>query len=232
MSGERIRVDDLPPLDSAEHLDSLATAVAYAKDVVQAGNRELVNAAAQDIAHALTNNQSLRGMDVEAVARAIEAEAGGPLAELRGALAEYCGLKENMRVQRLRTCGGAVLMPTPEEDAAIDAGIAADPDTLEISEEVAAAMLAFDQRKNTLRAVEARESRPYTLGLTFGDGAAFDVDLQELIHRHPTLRALADPAVFRQAKMGAGGAIVTWGTDALELAADNLRALTSHDPLR
>ena len=39
-----------------------------------------------------------------------------------------------------------------------------------------------------------------------------------------TLRELADPAVFNRAAVGEWGGTVTWGTDALELAADNLRA--------
>lgn len=76
----------------------------------------------------------------------------------------------------------------------------------------------------TLTAVTAgRDGR--SLQLAFADGAEFKVDLQPIIERHPSLRPLGDAATFRRAKLGPWGATVTWGTDALELAADNLRAL-------
>lgn len=74
----------------------------------------------------------------------------------------------------------------------------------------------------TLVAVKAKAAS--RLHLTFADGAEFDVDLANTIARHPTLAALADPAIFKRAKLGAWGGTVTWGTDDLELAADNLRA--------
>ena len=74
----------------------------------------------------------------------------------------------------------------------------------------------------TLSAVRAVP--PSTLELTYADGAVLRVDVLPLIKRHPTLRELATPAVFKRAKLGEWGGSVTWGTDALELAADNLRA--------
>jgi len=74
----------------------------------------------------------------------------------------------------------------------------------------------------TLSAVRAVP--PSTLELTYADGAVLGVDVLPIIKRHPTLRELATPAVFKRAKLGEWGASVTWGTDALELAADNLRA--------
>ncbi len=74
----------------------------------------------------------------------------------------------------------------------------------------------------TLVAVKARAGS--VLHLTFADGAEFDVNLADTIRRHPTLAALADPAVFRRAKLGPWGGTVIWGKDELELAADNLRA--------
>ena len=74
----------------------------------------------------------------------------------------------------------------------------------------------------TLSAVKARPGS--VLALTFADGAQLLVDLKSVIAQHPTLRELADPAVFMRAQVGPWGGTVTWGTDALELAADNLRA--------
>jgi hypothetical protein len=75
----------------------------------------------------------------------------------------------------------------------------------------------------TLRDVQAdRDGR--TLHLTYADGVALDIDLKPIIQRHPTLRPLAEASVFRQAKLGPWGGTVTWGSDELELAADNLRA--------
>jgi hypothetical protein len=75
----------------------------------------------------------------------------------------------------------------------------------------------------TLTAVKARAGS--VLRLAFADGAGFDVSLGDTLRHHATLAALADPAVFRRAKLGAWGGTVTWGKDDLELAADNLRAL-------
>lgn len=77
----------------------------------------------------------------------------------------------------------------------------------------------------TLTAVKAdRDGR--SLHLAFADSAEFKVDLQPVIERHPSLRPLGDAVTFPRAKLGPWGATVTWGTDALELAADNLRALS------
>lgn len=63
------------------------------------------------------------------------------------------------------------------------------------------------------------------LSLTFADGEALQVDVKPIVRKHPTLRPLADPATFRRVKVGEWGGSVQWaGNDALELAADNLRA--------
>lgn len=74
----------------------------------------------------------------------------------------------------------------------------------------------------TLMAVKAKANQ--VLHLAFADGAEFDVDLSNIIAKHPTIAALADPATFKRAKVGEWKDTVTWGTDDLELAADNLRA--------
>lgn len=74
----------------------------------------------------------------------------------------------------------------------------------------------------TLTAVKALADG--MLALTYADGEQLQVDVKPIIKRHPTLRELAAPAVFKRAKLGEWGGSVTWGTDALELAADNLRA--------
>ena len=62
------------------------------------------------------------------------------------------------------------------------------------------------------------------LALTYADGEQLQVDVKPIIAKHPTLRELGKPAVFKRAKLGDWGGSVTWGTDDLELAADNLRA--------
>ncbi len=72
--------------------------------------------------------------------------------------------------------------------------------------------------------VSAKARPKLVLHLGFADGAEFDVDLTAIIRQHPTLAALADPATFKRAKVGDWGGTVSWGTDDLELAADNLRA--------
>ena len=75
----------------------------------------------------------------------------------------------------------------------------------------------------TLTAVSAQ--LPSRLQLHFADGAALAVDVAPLIRRHPALAALAQPAQFAQARLGEWGGSVVWGEgDAMELAADNLRA--------
>ena len=63
------------------------------------------------------------------------------------------------------------------------------------------------------------------LYLEFADGAAFDVDLNEIIRHYPSLIALEDPKLFKRAKVGEWGGSVSWGTDDLEMSADNLRSL-------
>ena len=66
---------------------------------------------------------------------------------------------------------------------------------------------------------------PYRLALTFADGYAGEVDLHDVITKHPTLARLLDPQVFAQVapdewKRG----VVFAGDDDLSLASDNLRA--------
>ncbi|WP_256574814.1 DUF2442 domain-containing protein [Pseudomonas sp. PA15(2017)] len=66
---------------------------------------------------------------------------------------------------------------------------------------------------------------PATLRLTYADGEQLQVDLHDVIARHPTLARLANPAVFAQAAIGQWGGSIVWADeDDLELAADNLRA--------
>lgn len=75
----------------------------------------------------------------------------------------------------------------------------------------------------TLTAV--RPLPPSSLELAYADSAVLRVDLKPIIARHRTLRRLSDPAVFATARLGEWGTSVTWAKDdALELAADNLRA--------
>lgn len=63
------------------------------------------------------------------------------------------------------------------------------------------------------------------LELVYADAEQMRVDLKPVIGAHPTLADLGNPKTFRKAKLGEWGGSVSWGTDALEMAADNLRAL-------
>lgn len=74
----------------------------------------------------------------------------------------------------------------------------------------------------TLKAVKALAGS--VLQLSFADGESMQVDVAPIVKRSPVLAPLLDPAVFKRAKLGEWGGSVTWGTDVLELAADNLRA--------
>lgn len=62
------------------------------------------------------------------------------------------------------------------------------------------------------------------LALTFADGYQATVSLKEWSRSKP-LRALADAATFRRARVDARGGYVIFVPDVLELAADNLRNL-------
>ncbi|MDO5609463.1 MAG: DUF2442 domain-containing protein [Pseudomonadota bacterium] len=63
------------------------------------------------------------------------------------------------------------------------------------------------------------------LALTFADGQQLNVDLSEIIRRHPVLAPLANRGLFARIEVTNGGRSVMWnGDDMLELASDNLRA--------
>lgn len=66
---------------------------------------------------------------------------------------------------------------------------------------------------------------PQRLRLTFADGLACGLDLAPTIRAHAALAALADPALFAQARLDARGGYVVWVDDDMEMAADNLRHL-------
>ena len=77
-------------------------------------------------------------------------------------------------------------------------------------------------------------STPFTLHLTYADGEAFEVDLQDWIASTKALNPLNDAALFAAARLGLGGRSVDWpgqisGADdtavELDLGADNLRNL-------
>lgn len=154
-------------------------------------------------------------IDVEKVAQAIEADAGQKVPGLRESLAEAKVIVSGMRHSSQR----GLIVPTPAEDAAIEAGIALDPATQDLS---TPSELAFTAEQATLAAV--RPLAGLVLELTYADGATLQVDVAPIVERAPVLRPLLDPTVFAQAQVGEWGACVTWGTDVLELAADNLRA--------
>jgi len=63
------------------------------------------------------------------------------------------------------------------------------------------------------------------LELSFADGEVLQVNLKPIIERYPSLAPLRRSNIFAQAKLGEWGSNVVWAdNDALELAADNLRA--------
>lgn len=65
-----------------------------------------------------------------------------------------------------------------------------------------------------------------SLLLSFADGAEFEVNLVEVIRRLSALSPLKDERVFMTARLGELSDTVVWpGNEALELAADNLRAM-------
>ncbi|MDR2213854.1 MAG: DUF2442 domain-containing protein [Pseudomonadales bacterium] len=81
----------------------------------------------------------------------------------------------------------------------------------------------MSNKQFTITAVKALPEA--LLSLTFADGLTLRVDLKPIVRKHPSLRALNDPATFRRVKLGEWGGSVRWANnDALELAADNLRA--------
>jgi len=63
------------------------------------------------------------------------------------------------------------------------------------------------------------------LHLVYADRASFDVDITPIIRRSPVLLPLQQPDIFARAHQGEfGGCVAFADDDALELAADNLRA--------
>lgn len=67
---------------------------------------------------------------------------------------------------------------------------------------------------------------PHVLALHFQDGLQASIDLSQTIQQYRSLRPLLDAGVFATAAVGEFGASVIWNnSDALELAADNLRAM-------
>ena len=75
------------------------------------------------------------------------------------------------------------------------------------------------------RITQAKALTGSRLALVFADGVEFIVDLAAIIERHPSLARLAKPQLFAQVAVTDDGHTLTWaGDDALQLAADNLRA--------
>ena len=65
-----------------------------------------------------------------------------------------------------------------------------------------------------------------SLLLTFADGEKFEIDLVDVITKLRALEPLKDQALFMKARLGEFHDTVVWDEDgALELAADNLRAM-------
>lgn len=73
------------------------------------------------------------------------------------------------------------------------------------------------------RVISVQVTAPYKLSITFGDGQAMIVDLQEIIERIPALAPLKNINLFSNARRGEWGTSVEWN-DELDLAGDNLRA--------
>jgi hypothetical protein len=67
---------------------------------------------------------------------------------------------------------------------------------------------------------------PTRLALRYADDKAFELDLGEVINKHPTLAKLRDPDVFAQVEPDEWNrGVVFAGDDDLSLASDNLRAM-------
>lgn len=88
--------------------------------------------------------------------------------------------------------------------------------------------------KDHLQLTAVAPSGPFTLHLTYADGEAFEVDLQDWIASNKALRHLNDAALFATAQLGLGGRSVDWPAqisraddtaEELDLGADNLRNL-------
>lgn len=61
------------------------------------------------------------------------------------------------------------------------------------------------------------------LKLTYADGGVFEVDVAQIVKKHPSLERIQK--VFSRVKLGDHGLTVIWDADdELELSADNLRA--------
>lgn len=64
------------------------------------------------------------------------------------------------------------------------------------------------------------------LALHYADDKAFELDLGEIIDKHPTLAKLRDPEVFAQVELDEWNrGVIFAGNDDLTLASDNLRAM-------
>ncbi len=153
------------------------------------------------------------GVDEEYIPEPSTPDAHAHSEEYRGG---YWMLVE-IDLSRLRSC--TLHRPTQDEDAAVAAGIAVDPATWDLA---TPSELAFTAEQATLGAV--RVLAGMVLELTYADGTTMQVDVAPIVKRAPVLHPLLDATVFAQAQVGKWGACVTWGTDVLELAADNLRA--------
>lgn len=67
---------------------------------------------------------------------------------------------------------------------------------------------------------------PTRLALRYADDQAFELDLGEVINKHPTLAKLRDPDVFAQVEPDEWNrGVIFAGDDDLTLASDNLRAM-------
>lgn len=63
------------------------------------------------------------------------------------------------------------------------------------------------------------------MSLNFGDGKTYQVDLKKALGRHPILKKVLAPEVFRRAKIADMGRTLRWpGSDDHEVASDQLRA--------
>ncbi len=79
-------------------------------------------------------------------------------------------------------------------------------------------------KANRFKITTVNVRAPYSLRITFGDGAVMDVDLEGVINRSPALSRLRDESFFSRAHIGEWGLTVDWIPDEVELAGDNLRA--------
>jgi hypothetical protein len=67
-------------------------------------------------------------------------------------------------------------------------------------------------------------AEPFTLEVTWGDGASATLDLCDLVHTYAHFGPIRDPAAFRRVTVKDWGWALDWG-DEIDIGTDQLRRL-------